>query len=255
MGMKLQNKVAIVTGAASGVGKAIAELYAKEGAKVVVADLNEEAILTVVDEINQNGGIATGVVANVMKEEDIQAMVDRAAEAFGRVDILVNNAGIMDGFRLIETIEDDLWDRVIGINLTGPMRAIRKALPFMLQQGEGVIVNIASAAGITGGKGGVAYTSSKHGLVGLTKNVGYMYAKSGIRCNAIAPGGVLTSIMNSMGNIDMAALQEFQNGAGTQRREPVDPSEIASVALFLASEDSKFVNGTVITADGGWTSY
>jgi NAD(P)-dependent dehydrogenase (short-subunit alcohol dehydrogenase family) len=253
--MKLQQKVAIVTGAASGVGKAIAELYAEEGARVIVADMNEPAVSAVVDGIKQKGGIALGVVANVMKEEDIHAMVQTAYDAFGSVDILVNNAGIMDGFRLIDTIEDELWERVLAINLTGPMRAIRKALPFMLEKGAGVIVNIASAAGISGGKGGVAYTSSKHGLVGMTKNVGYMYAKSGIRCNAIAPGGVVTGIMNSMGNIDMAAMQVFQEGAGTQRREPVDPMEIASVALFLASEDSKFINGTVIAADGGWTSY
>jgi NAD(P)-dependent dehydrogenase (short-subunit alcohol dehydrogenase family) len=253
--MKLNNKVAIVTGAASGVGKAIAELYAKEGAKVVVADMNEDTISAVVDGINQAGGIAVGVVANVMKEEDILTMVDKAVEEFGSVDILVNNAGIMDGFRLIETLEDDLWDRVLAINLTGPMRAIRKALPIMLEKGEGVIVNIASTAGISGGKGGVAYTSSKHGLVGLTKNVGYMYAKFGIRCNAIAPGGVRTNIVHSMGNMDMAGMQAFREGAGTQRQDAVEPIEIANVALFLASEDSRFVNGAVIAADGGWTAY
>lgn len=118
-----------------------------------------------------------------------------------------------------------------------------------------MIVNIASAAGITGGKGGVAYTAAKHGVVGLTKNVGYTYAKSGIRCNAIAPGGVRTNIGSSMGNIDMAGMQTFREGAGTQRSEAVDPIEIATVALFLASEDSRFVNGTVIAADGGWTAY
>ncbi|MGO4268357.1 SDR family oxidoreductase [Paenibacillus sp. TAF58] len=253
--MKLTNKVAIVTGAASGVGKAIAELYAQEGAKVVVADLNEAAIATVVEGIKQAGGTAIGVLANVMNEFEIQAMVEKAVNEFGSIDILVNNAGIMDGFRLIETIEDDLWERVLSINLTGPMRAIRKALPFMLKQGGGVIVNIASAAGITGGKGGVAYTSAKHGIVGLTKNVGYTYAKSGIRCNAIAPGGVRTNIGSSMGNIDMAGMQTFREGAGTQRCEAVDPIEIATVALFLASDDSRFVNGTVIAADGGWTAY
>ncbi|MDQ0897718.1 MULTISPECIES: SDR family oxidoreductase [unclassified Paenibacillus] len=251
--MKLHNKVAIVTGAASGVGKAIAELYAKEGAKVVVADINNDTISAVVDGINQAGGTAIGLVANVMKEEDIQAMVDKAADEFGSVDILVNNAGIMDGFRLIETVQDDLWERVLTVNLTGPMRAIRKAIPYMLEKGAGVIINIASAAGITGGKGGVAYTSAKHGLVGLTKNVGYMYAKSGIRCNAIAPGGVRTNI--ALSNIDMAGMQTYREGAGTQRCEPVDPMEIATVALFLASDDSRFVNATVVAADGGWTAY
>ncbi|RCW43501.1 SDR family oxidoreductase [Paenibacillus prosopidis] len=253
--MKLNHKVAVVTGAASGMGKAIAELYAKEGAKVVVADLNEVAIFAVVDGINQAGGTAIGITANVMKEEEIQAMVDKAVEQFGSVDILVNNAGIMDGFRLIDTVEDDLWNRVIDINLTGPMRAIRKALPIMLAKGEGIIINIASTAGITGGKGGVAYTASKHGLVGLTKNVGYMHAKSGIRCNAIAPGGVRTNIVHTLGNIDMAGMKTFREGEGTQRLEAVDPIEIANIALFLASEDSRFINGAVIAADGGWTAY
>jgi len=125
----------------------------------------------------------------------------------------------------------------------------------MLRQGGGSIINIASAAGLTGGKGGVAYTASKHGVVGLTRNVGYMYAKSGIRCNAIAPGGVRTNIAISMGNVDMAGIQQFQEGAGTQRRDAADPMEIATVALFLASDDSRFINGAVIAADGGWTAY
>ncbi|MFE5321870.1 glucose 1-dehydrogenase [Paenibacillus sp. NPDC056579] len=253
--MKLHNKVAIVTGAASGIGKAIAELYAKEGAKVVVADLDYHAINAVVDGINRADGTAIGVVADVRKEGDIQTMVDEAANSFGSVDILVNNAGIMDEFRLVGTVEDELWERVLAINLTGPMRAIRKVIPFMLDRGEGAIINIASTAGITGGKGGAAYTSSKHGLVGLTKNVGYSYAKSGIRCNAIAPGGVQTNIVNSMPHIDMDGLETFKEGAGTQRKEPADPLEIAAIAVFLASNDSAFINGTVITADGGWTAY
>lgn len=253
--MKLKNKVAIVTGAASGVGKAITELYAKEGAKVVVADIDESAILATVDAITQTGGDAVGVVANVTKEEDVQAMVQKAVDAYGTVDILVNNAGIMDNFRLIETLDDTLWERVMAINLTEPMRAIRKTLPYMLEKGEGVIVNIASAAGISGAKAGVAYTASKHGVVGMTKNVGFTYAKSGIRCNAIAQGGVATNISSTMTDIDMVGMQVFMEGAGTQRKDPVDPIEIATVALFLASEDSKFVNGMVIAADGGWTAY
>ncbi|WP_438492148.1 SDR family oxidoreductase [Paenibacillus sp. IHBB 3054] len=253
--MKLHNKVAVVTGAASGVGRAIAELYAKEGAMVVVADLNGDAVSEVVYGINLAGGTAVGIVANVTKEEEVQAMLEKAVITFGSVDILVNNAGIMDGFRLIETLEDDLWERVLAVNLTGPMRTIRKAVPLMLKKGAGVIINIASTAGISVGKGGVAYTSAKHGLVGLTKNVGYMYAKSGIRCNAIAPGGVRTNIANTLGQIDMDGMQVFREGAGTQRSEAVEPIEIATVALFLASEDSKFVNGTVIAADGGWTAY
>lgn len=151
--MKLHNKVAVVTGAASGVGRAIAELYAKEGAMVVVADLNGDTVSEAVDGINLAGGTAVGIVANVTKEEEVQAMLEKAVITFGSVDILVNNAGIMDGFRLIETLEDDLWERVLAVNLTGPMRTIRKAVPLMLKKGAGVIINIASTAGISGGKG------------------------------------------------------------------------------------------------------
>lgn len=169
------------------------------------------------------------------------------------MDILVNNAGIMDGFRLIESVEDELWEKVLAVNLTGPMRAIRKAIPLMLAPKSGVIINVGSSASITGGKGGVAYTSSKHGLAGLTKNVGFMYAKSGIRCNAIAPGAVKTNI--AITNPDMAGLQIFQESYGTQRSDPTDPMDIAAVALFLASEDSRFVNGAILAADGGWTAY
>ncbi|MFM9331600.1 SDR family oxidoreductase [Paenibacillus mesotrionivorans] len=251
--MKLEHKTAVVTGAASGMGRAIAELFAAQGAKVVVADLNMEKISAVVDGIRNAGGKAEGVVADVTKEEDIARMIDTAVQTFGSVDILVNNAGIMDGFRMIESVEDELWEKVLAVNLTGPMRAIRKAIPLMLAQKSGVIINVGSSASITGGKGGVAYTSSKHGLAGLTKNVGFMYAKSGIRCNAIAPGAVKTNI--AITDPDMAGLQIFQESYGTQRSEPTDPMNIAAVALFLASEDSKFVNGAILAADGGWTAY
>ncbi|MNW37100.1 4-formylbenzenesulfonate dehydrogenase TsaC1/TsaC2 [compost metagenome] len=253
--MKLQGKTAVVTGSAAGVGKAIAELYAQQGANVVVADLNGEAVLETVEGISKAGGIAVGVIANVTREEDTQMMINKAVTEFGTIDILVNNAGIMDGFRLVETVTDDLWERVLAVNLTGPMRTIRASLPHMLENGGGVIINIASTAGISGGKGGTAYTASKHGVVGLTKNVGYMYAKSGIRCNAIAPGGVRTTIAQTMGQVDMNGMQVFREGAGTQRSEAVEPFEIANVALFLASSESHFVNGAVIAADGGWTAY
>ncbi|WP_088007711.1 SDR family oxidoreductase [Indiicoccus explosivorum] len=251
--MKLEGKVAIVTGAASGMGKAIAELYAKEGAKVVIADMNLEGAEAVAKGISENGGTAKAVQVNVAKQEDIDSMIDTALNEYDTLDILVNNAGIMDSFEPVADISDEKWDRIFEVNTKGVMRAMRRAIPIFLEKGKGVIVNTASTGGLNGAHAGVAYGASKHAVVGLTKNTGYMYAKEGIRCNAIAPGGVATNIASSAGNFN-----EF----GASRLQPVQgiiprigqPEEIAQVALFLASDESSFVNGTVITADAGWTA-
>lgn len=252
--MKLQGQVAIVTGAASGMGRAIANLYAKEGAKIVVYDVNEQAANETVAEIEANGGIATAVVANVAKEEDIQRLIDTAVGTFGTVDILVNNAGIMDNFVPAAEITDELWERVFSINTTGVMRGMRKVLPIFIEKGKGVIVNIASVGGLYGSRAGATYTAAKHAVVGLTKNVGFQYANHGIRCNAIAPGGVNTNIGTTMNEPNEFGMGRAMIGANSNPRSGA-PEEIATIALFLASDDSQFVNGTVITADGGWTAY
>lgn len=252
--MKLQGKVAVVTGAASGMGKAIAALYATEGAKVIVSDLNLASAQIAVDEIKSNGGEAIAVAANVAKEEDIQHLIDTAVNTYGTLDILVNNAGIMDNFVPAAEVTDELWDRIFAINTTGPMRAIRKALPIFLEKGQGIIVNIASAGGLMGSRAGAAYTASKHAVVGLTKNVGFQYAQKGIRCNAIAPGGVNTNIGTSINQPNEFGMQRAMVGINVNPRAG-EPEEIAKVALFLASDDASFVNATVITADAGWTAY
>lgn len=251
--MKLRDKVAVVTGAASGMGKAIAELYAKEGAKVVVADLNFQGAEETAQAITSSGGSAKAVEVNVAKLEEIENMIDTAVSAFGTLDILVNNAGIMDGMEAAGDIDDDKWDFIFDVNTKGVMRAIRKAIPIFLEKGKGNIINTASTGGLNGAHAGAAYVASKHAVVGLTKNTGFMYAKKGIRCNAIAPGGVETNIGSSISN-----LNEF-GASRTQLTHTVMPrsgksEEIAQVALFLASDDSSFVNGTVITADAGWTA-
>lgn len=251
--MKLEGKVAIVTGAAGGMGKAIAELYAAEGAKVIVADLNVEGAEAVAQAIAANGGEAKALQVNVAKQQDIDTMVDTAVKDYGTLDILVNNAGIMDSFEPVGDITDEKWDMIFDINTKAVMRATRKAIPVFLEKGKGVIINTASTGGLNGAHAGAAYGASKHAVVGLTKNTGYMYAKEGIRCNAIAPGGVATNIASSITDFN-------QFGAGrTQAVQAImprigQPEEIAQVALFLASEDSSFVNGTVITADAGWTA-
>ena len=252
--MKLQDKVAVVTGAGSGMGKAIAILYAQQGAKVVVSDINSDSANAVVEEIKLAGGEAMTVVANVGKEEDIQNLIDTTVSTYGTVDVLVNNAGIMDNFEPAGEIEDDKWERIFAINTTSVMRSTRKVLPIFLAKKQGVIINIASAGGLYGARAGAAYTASKHAVVGFTKNTGFMYANDGIRCNAIAPGAVETNISSSMTGVSQFGMGRVQPGL------EINPSigkaeEIAKVALFLASDDSSFVNGTVITADAGWTAY
>ncbi|MDQ6421928.1 SDR family oxidoreductase [Paenibacillus sp. LHD-117] len=252
--MKLTGKVAIVTGAASGMGKAIAQLFAAEGAKVVVSDLNVDNASKVVDEITSNGGTALAIAANVAKEDDVQRLVDATVAEYGTLDILINNAGIMDNFVPAGDLTDELWERVFAVNTTGPMRTIRKSLPIFLEKNGGVIVNIASAGGLNGSRAGAAYTAAKHAVVGLTKNVGFQYAPKGIRCNAIAPGGVETNIAASMTAPNPFGAERAMIGMQLNPRVG-KPEEIAKVALFLASDDASFVNGTVVTADAGWTAY
>lgn len=252
--MKLNGKVAVVTGAGSGMGREIAILFAKEGAKVVVSDRSEDHANETLQMIQSNNGTAVSVVADVSKEEDIQRMIDTAVQQFGTLDILVNNAGIMDGMTPAHEVTDELWERVIAVNTTGPMRAIRKALPIFLEKESGVIINIASVGGLNGSRAGAAYTASKHALIGLSKNVGFQYAKKGIRCNAIAPGGVATNIGVGSSTPNQFGMERATAGVGANPRMGT-PDEIAKVALFLASDDSSFVNGAVIVADAGWTAY
>lgn len=252
--MRLEGKVAVVTGAASGIGEAIAKLFAKEGARVVASDISKDGLERVVKEIADDGGTAVSVVANVADENDVQQMIDTAVEKFGTLDVLVNNAGIMDNFVPAHELTDELWDKVLAVNTTGPMRAIRKALPIMMKQGKGSIVNITSVAGVGGSRAGAAYTASKHAVIGLTKNVGYQYATSGIRCNTIAPGGVETNIGATIDNPSQFGYARMELGTGSNPRSG-QPIEIANAALFLASDEASFVNGAVIIADAGWSAY
>ncbi|QMV43998.1 SDR family oxidoreductase [Cohnella cholangitidis] len=252
--MKLIGKVAVITGAASGMGKAIAELFAAEGASVVVSDLNVQNAKKVVEDIAAKGGSAIAIMTNVVVEEDVQRLIDSTINEYGTVDILVNNAGIMDNFVPAGDLTDELWDKVFAVNTTGPMRTMRKVLPIFTKKRQGVIVNIASAGGLFGSRAGAAYTASKHAVIGLTKNVGYQYAKLGIRCNAIAPGGVKTNISASNTEPNLFGAERTMAGMAIIPRVG-EPEEIAKVALFLASDDSSFINGSTVTADAGWTAF
>lgn len=251
--MKLEGKVAIVTGAGSGIGKAIALRYAREGATVVVADVLAERAEAVTAEVAAIGGTALPLAVDVGSATDVAKLVATTVERFKRLDILCNNAGIMDRMAPVTDTDLDLWERVLRVNLTGPFLACREAVPVMLSQGGGVIVNIASVGGLYGGRAGAAYTASKHGLVGLTKNIAFMYAPRNIRCNAICPGPVQTNI-GLGGEPSPLGLARMQLGSSLMTRI-AQPDEIAAVALFLASDDASFINGAIVVADGGWTAY
>jgi NAD(P)-dependent dehydrogenase (short-subunit alcohol dehydrogenase family) len=207
----------------------------------------------VVATIQAAGGEAIGCKVNVASEADINNMIDTALEEYSRIDILCNNAGVMDRMTPVADITDDLWQRVLSINLTGPMMTMRRAIPMMIEQGGGVILNTASTAGLRGSHAGAAYTASKHGLVGLTKNTAYMYATQGIRCNAICPGGTETAI-GVGGEPNEFGMGRMQAGAGSMSRIG-KPEELANVALTLVSDEASFVNGAIVVIDGGWTAY
>jgi len=252
--MRLEGKVIIVTGAASGMGKAMAEVFAAEGAHVVVSDIHGDAARQVVQTITENGGTALAVETNVAEETAVQQLIDQTITAYGKLDVLVNNAGIMDGMEGVGDISDERWERVFSINTTAVMRAMRLAVPLFQKQGQGVILNNISIGGLNGARAGAAYTASKHAVVGLTKNTAYLYAKEGIRCNGIAPGAVETNIGQSMTNINEFGMGRTMLGMGLNPRT-AKPEEIARLALFLVSEDSSFVNGAIVVADGGWSAY
>lgn len=248
--MRVKDKVAVVTGAGSGMGLAIARLLVAEGAKVVAADWHEDAVKAAASEI---GGAIVPIKANVAVEADCVAMIDKAVSEFGRIDILVNNAGVMDTFESVADVTNEMWRRVLSVNLDGPMFAMRRAVPLMLAQGSGAIVNIASVAGLGGAAAGAAYTASKHALIGLAQSTAYQYAKLGLRCNTVAAGGVATNIMQSVdaSKLDQAALARI-GAYHAANPGTLEPTDIANLVLFLASDDARHINGTVIPADMGW---
>ena len=250
---ELANRSAIVTGAGAGMGKAIALRFAAEGARVLAADLQKDRLQSLVKEAGEKNLRITAYSVVLQVEQEVSGMVAEALRLYGTVDILVNNAGIMDDFVPAGEAATELWRRVMAVNLDAPFFASRAAITAMLKQGAGCIINIASVGGLQGSRAGAAYTASKHALIGLTKNTGYMYAPKGIRCNAIAPGGVNTRIGEGMRPHEFG-FQRMSLGMQSSPRMG-EPAEIAELALFLASDKSSLINGAVITADAGWTAY
>jgi NAD(P)-dependent dehydrogenase (short-subunit alcohol dehydrogenase family) len=252
MSSEFENSTVVVTGAGSGIGQAAALRFASQGAKVVVADLDAERAKAVVEEIQAGGGTAVAVTGDLSEQTVVDQVVATAVETFGGLDVLVNNAGIMDQMSAAADVTDAEWERLIRVNLTAPFLLIRAALPHMLAEGKGAIVNVASEAGLRGSAAGAAYTASKHGVVGLTKSVAVMYRGAGIRSNAIAPGGTKTNIAVQA---DPAAHGPQALGAymGNVGRV-ADPDEQAAAIVFLASDAASNINGVVLPVDNGWSA-
>lgn len=254
--MKLQDKVAIVTGASSGMGRDIAYLFAKEGATVYAVARRVDRLEELANSTKDFAGKVIPFGADLMKKEDAEKMIDVAFKEQGRLDILVNNAGVMDDFSPVGEVKDEMLEKVFALNVYAPFYTSRKAVEIFLKQESGNIINVSSIGGLFGARAGATYTASKHALIGLTKNTGFMYAKKNIRCNAICPGGVDTEVGAGefMGNINETGMNIIMpNVAGNPRSG--SGMEIATIALFLASEDSSFVNGQSIVADSGWTAF
>lgn len=256
MGNILENKIAIVTGAASGIGKEITKLFLSENCKVIAADNHYENLKILQKELNQDYLDIAIIEIDVSNEIDILKMIQFAKDTYGRIDVLVNNAGIMDNFESIADVDNETWEKVMKINLDGPFKIIRAVIKDFILQQKGNIINVSSIGGLNGGRSGVAYTASKHALIGLTKNTGFLYSKQGIQCNCIAPGAVETSISSTIDQTKISELVKERIFSGMVLNPRVaKPNEIAQIALFLASEKSSFINGTVIIADAGWTAY
>ncbi|MEK9182145.1 MAG: SDR family oxidoreductase [Patescibacteria group bacterium] len=248
--MRLQNKIAIITGAGSGIGRGIALAFVKEGAKVVMADWSEEGGKETVEQIQKINGEAVFVKTDVSKTADIEQMVKTCIDKFGRIDILVNNAGIVKFGPLHETPEED-WDAVLNVNLKSVFLASKKVIPEMLKQGRGKIINTTSIAGLVGFENIGPYCASKGGVIALTREMALEYAKSKINVNCIAPGVIKTAMTKDMLN-DPA--QKLRLEAQTPYPRLGEPEDIALAAVYLASDESDFVNGHVLVVDGGWTA-
>src|SRR5699024_7053749 len=212
------------------------------------------ALNETVKELSDEGYEAFGVVVNVAKEADVIKMFDETVSKFGKVDIVVNNAGVGDNMQGAANVEDNVWERVMSINVDGVMRITRKAINLFLKQDGGTIVNIASISGVTGGRGGFTYTAAKHAVVGMTKNVASQYGVDNIRCTTIAPGQLQTGFAAAMDNVDQAGMKSAVRAVNLIPK-PGEVQDIANIALFLASEESSYINGVVLTADDGWSAY
>ena len=238
----MEGKRCLVTGAASGIGRAIARKLKQEGGEVLLVDLDAKALDKVAAELD-----SAAFAVDVSDREAVEALFEH------RIDVLCNNAGILDGLTPLHDLSDELWHKVMRVNVDGPFFACRVAVQKMVAQGGGTIVNTCSAASLSGGRAGFAYTASKHALLGMTRNIAWYYGDQGIRCNAVAPGAIQTK-MHMRGMPHAQGLERYSKYFGTIPPQG-KASQVADAVHFLASDASSYINGDVLTVDGGWRAF
>ena len=250
--MSHQDKIVLITGSGSGIGKVSAQLYAKEGASLIISDINEQGGHETVKEIKAAGGEAMFIKANVAKYEDVKSLIDQIVSTYGRLDIAVNNAGIANK-RPLRTADADIedWERVMSVNTTGVFYCMKEELKQMMKQGSGSIINIASIAGLKGLPSSLSYVASKHAVVGMTKTAAMEYARHNIRINAVCPVFTITPMFqpDAMEQISAGLSEKLKNGVPMKRF--AQPSEMAEAILWLSSEKASFITGHSLPVDGG----
>ena len=262
---RLNGRVAIVTGAGSGNGLAVATLFAREGAAVAIGEYSDERGSAAAETIQASAGEALFVRTDVRRWQDIDHLVTETVERFGRLDIMVNNAGVLDGYATCLETSPELFDDVLAINLRGTFLGCKRALAEMVPAGYGKLVNVSSVAGLVAEGGGLAYTSSKHAVIGLTRQIACEYGPYGVRTNAICPGSITTNLRQTSREILGAGAPDMNRGVGVSSPERLrqivplgvrgSPEDVARVALFLASADSDYLNGHALVVDGGWVAH
>ena len=249
---RLDDRVAFITGAASGIGRAMAEEFGARGAQIVACDIDADGAEATCDAALAAGAPeAIALTADVAKADDVGRAVAEAEQRLGRIDILCSNAGILDGYASAVDATEELWDRVFDVNVKATWLVSRAALPAMIERGKGVIIVTASVAGMIAGGGGVAYTSSKHAVIGLMRQIAFENAAKGIRVNAICPGVVQTGMTQAM--FDDPGSQIYEYIPEIPSATWAQPGEIAKLAALMASDDVPFMHGSAVVADGGWT--
>jgi len=251
MAARFAGKVGIITGAGSGIGKATIERFVAEGGMGVAVDISEIRLTQLEQEFHSRNQLIKCVSGDLTNDATIDQILQASGE---KIDVLINNAGIMDDFVPLDELDDELWNRVIAVNLTSVMKLSRAVIKKMLIQGKGAIVTTSSGASFKSGIAGTAYTTSKHGVNGLIKSIATIYGSRGIRSNGVAPGGTKTNIMDMTKPIRGQKTMELLGVNLANASRTAEPEEVAACLLFLASDDASNVNGTILASDSGWVA-